>query len=167
MADRGAIARQAQPAQSQPITGTPVYPDQVWTRPLALGHERGQLYWTKGSNRLFRPAPEDQTPVHDNAQRWYNGGVLELQWAVAAGEQTFTATVRVVNAADPRPAVRILKQTALNVSETYVEAPEGVNEPVEIAVTVQPTVAGVLRVRLEVPHISEGSHIDWLTIANQ
>lgn len=164
MADQGEIGHSAAAPFSQPITGTPDYPEGFWTYPCVLGDTRGQLYWMQGSNSLFRQATATQAMKGTSGWRWHNGGVLELKWGILAGARKLTATILLSSNAVPAPRVTILKNITGGFNQVSGTLTGGYPTAATLELSFTATANCVGRVLLQADPIGENQYIDWISL---
>lgn len=140
----------------------PDNPAGYWHRPLILNGRAGQVYFPLGSDGVFRPAETNQSRKDGQGWRWYRPGIERLRWKVTPGRNTLRLLVSMSDTTSPRPGARILAAPALDIPETYADAPASAFTQTLIEAEVNASAAGVVVVQLEWLNFSGAGWVDWL-----
>lgn len=143
---------------------TPAYPNRYWNYPCVMGDQRGQLYWTQGSNSLFRIADATESPDSGDGWRWVRAGVQVLRCPVQAGLNTITLRARANRNPTPPPTLRLRANAALHIDEQTATAPAGPNTIHPLTLNFEASQAGVVTLQLEALDVTENTLVDWLDL---
>lgn len=140
------------------------FPNHWWHYPCVMGDQHGQLYWTQGSNANFRIADTTESPNSGDGWRWYHAGIQVLRCPAQEGNNTITLRVRANRDPTPPPALRIMANAALQITEQTATAPAGPNAIHTLTLTFEASQAGVVTLQLEALDITERTVVDWLDL---
>ena len=140
------------------------FPNTWWNYPCVMDDRRGQLYWTAGSNGLFRIAEVTESPDSGDGWRWFHAGSQVLRCPVQAGLNTLTLRVRANRDPTPPPTVRLMANAALDITEQTATAPAGPNVIHPLTLNFYASQAGVVTLHLETLDVTENTIVDWLDL---
>lgn len=139
----------------------PPQPETYWTRPVVMDGKRGRLYWQLGNSGPYKTAGIPQSARDPDGWRWYGPGIQQLKFAVSAGTNSLTLTLKHSTNTQPRPTARILANGALGIEAISIEFPSGVGIFHARTFYFTATTAGVVILQLEWLLFEEDATCVW------
>lgn len=136
-------------------------PETYWTRPIVMDGKRGRIYWQLGINGPYKTAGIPQSARDPDGWRWYGPGIQQLKFAVSAGPNSLTLTLKHSTDTQPRPTARILANGALGIEAISIEFPSGVGLFHTRTFYFNATTAGVVILQLEWLMFEEDATCVW------